>query len=116
MKNQILHNPMCSKSRATLEMLMVRDVDVAVMDYQKTPPSKEELREILKLLGKQPLDIMRIKDSLFTELGLATDNGYSDEQWLEVLVAHPKLLERPIVVYNGKAAIGRPIENVLAIL
>lgn len=116
MKNQILHNPHCSKSRATLELLNERKVDVAVLDYQKTPLGKEALREILDLLGKKPLDIIRVKDGLFSELGLSSGNGYTDEQWLDVLVAHPKLLERPIVIYNGKAAIGRPIENVMAIL
>jgi arsenate reductase len=116
MKNQILHNPYCSKSRATLDLLTERKLDVAVTDYQKTPLDKDELRKICGLLGKQPLDIMRVNDVLFSDLGLSKDNGYSDEQWLDVLVAHPKLLERPIVIYNGKAAIGRPIENVMAIL
>lgn len=116
MKNQILHNPHCSKSRATLELLTERKVDVVVTDYQKTPLDKEELRGILALLGKQALEVTRVNDALFSELGLSRDNGYSEEQWLDVLVAHPKLLERPIVVYNGKAALGRPIENVMAIL
>lgn len=116
MKNQILHNPRCSKSRAALELLNQREVDVAVVDYQQNPPGKDELREILHLLGKKPLEVIRVNDGLFGELGLAADNGYSDEQWLDVLAAHPRLLERPIVIYNGKAAIGRPIENVMAIL
>lgn len=116
MKNQILHNPRCSKSRAALELLQQRELDIDVVDYQHSPPAKEELREILGLLNKKPLDIMRTGDELFKELGLSKDNGYSDEQWLDTLASHPKLLERPIVVYEGRAAIGRPLENVLAIL
>ncbi len=116
MKNQILHNPHCSKSRATLEFLTERKLDVAVLDYQKSPLDKAELKALLRLLDKKPLEVIRTNDSLFSELSLSINNDYTDEQWLDVLVAHPKLLERPIVVYNGKAAIGRPIENVMAIL
>lgn len=116
MKNQILHNPRCSKSRAALELLQQRGLDIAVVDYQQTPPTKEELREILKLLQKKPLEIMRTGDDLFRELGLSKDNGYSDEKWLDTLASHPKLLERPIVIHEGRAAIGRPLANVLAIL
>lgn len=116
MKNKILHNPDCSKCRAALALLSERKVNVDVQDYQKIPLDKTELEELLKLLDKKPLEVIRIHDGLFSELALSTTNGYTDEQWLDVLVAHPRLLERPIVVYNGKAAIGRPIENVMAIL
>lgn len=116
MHDRIYHNPRCSKSRATLELLKQRGVDIPVIEYQSAPPSKDELREVITLLGVKPLDIIRSGDDLFADLGLSTANGYSDEQWLDVLAANPKLLQRPIVVRNGKAAIGRPIENVMAIL
>ncbi|MGH8461922.1 MAG: arsenate reductase (glutaredoxin) [Stenotrophobium sp.] len=116
MRNLILHNPRCSKSRETLKLLQERDAEVEVVEYLGQPPGKDELRELCRLLGVKPLQIVRTKDDLFSELGLTADNGYSDEQWLDVLVSHPKLLERPIVVINGRAAIGRPPENVLKLL
>lgn len=112
----ILHNPRCSKSRETLKLLQDRGVDLPVIEYLQHPLKAAELREICKLLGKKPLEIVRTKEALFSELGLSTDNGYSDAQWIAVLAEHPKLLERPIVVRNGKAAVGRPPEAVLALL
>ncbi|HET8881493.1 MAG TPA: arsenate reductase (glutaredoxin) [Solimonas sp.] len=116
MKDCILHNPRCTKSRETLKLLQERGVDLPVVEYLQQPLSKSELREICKLLGVRPLDIVRTKEDLFGELGLSKDNGYSDEQWLDVLASHPKLIERPIVVRRGRAAIGRPPENVLSLL
>ena len=116
MRDCILHNPRCSKSRETLKLLQDRGVELAVVEYLQQPLSKAQLREICKLLGSKPLDIVRTKETLFTELGLSKDNGFSDDQWLDVLVQHPKLLERPIVVRKGRAALGRPPENVLALL
>jgi arsenate reductase len=115
-KNTIYHNPRCSKSRETLKLLQEHGADVAIVEYLGQPLSKDELRKICKLLGKKPLELVRIKEDLFSELGLSVDNGYTDEEWYEVLARHPKLMERPIVVYGGKATIGRPPENVLAIL
>lgn len=115
MRNLILHNPRCSKSRATLQLLQDHNAKVDVVEYLVQPPSKDELRQLCKLLGVKPLQITRTQEDMFSELGLSTDNGYSDEQWLETLVSHPKLIERPIVVINGRAAIGRPPENVLVL-
>ncbi len=116
MRDQILHNPRCSKSRETLKLLADRGVEVPVVEYLQHPPGKAELRDLCRLLGVKPLEIVRTKEALFAELGLSKDNGYSDDQWLDVLAAHPKLLERPIVVYRGKAAVGRPPEAVLPLL
>ncbi|WP_020647721.1 arsenate reductase (glutaredoxin) [Solimonas variicoloris] len=116
MKDCILHNPRCSKSRETLQLLQARGVELPVVEYLQQPLAKAELRELCQRLGVKPLDIVRTKEELFAELGLARDNGYSDEQWLDVLASHPKLMERPIVVYRGRAAIGRPPENVLQLL
>lgn len=116
MKDCILHNPRCTKSRETLKLLQERGVDLPVVEYLQQPLSKTELREICKLLGVRPLDIVRTKEDLFGELGLSKNNGYSDEQWLDVLASHPKLIERPIVVRRGRAVIGRPPENVLSLL
>lgn len=116
MHNQILHNPRCSKSRQTLELLQSRGVDIEVVEYLNTPPGAEQLADICRLLGIPALSLVRSKEALFGELGLSKDNGYSDAQWCAVMAEHPKLIERPVVIYNGKAAIGRPPENVLAIL
>lgn len=116
MRDCILHNPRCSKSRETLQLLRERGVDIPVVEYLQTPPTKAELAEICRLLGLGPLQLVRAKEALFAELGLRADSGDSDAQWLAVLAEHPKLLERPIVVYRGRAALGRPPERVLALL
>lgn len=116
MRDRILHNPRCSKSRETLQLLRDRGVDLPVVEYLQAPPTKAELAEICRLLGFRPLQLVRTKEALFAELGLSRDNGYSDAQWLAVLAEHPRLLERPIVVYRGRAALGRPPANVLALL
>lgn len=115
MRSTIYHNPRCSKSRETLQLLREHDATPQVIEYLAQPPGKDELRKLCKMLGVKPLQIIRTKEDLFAELGLAVDNGYSDEQWLDVLAHHPKLLERPIVVRGGRAVIGRPPQNVLAL-
>lgn len=116
MNDRILHNPRCRKSRETLALLKAHGIDLEVVEYLEHPPSKAELRELCRLLDVKPLQLVRTKEALFAELGLATGNGYGDEQWLDVLAQHPRLLERPIVVYRGKAVLGRPPENVLPLL
>src|SRR3546814_12986801 len=100
MKDCILHNPRCSKSRETLALLQSRGVDLPTVEYLQQPLSKAELGEVCKLLGVKPLAIVRTKEDLFGDLGLAKDNGYSDAQWLDALASHPKLMERPIVIYT----------------
>ena len=116
MKNAIFHNPRCSKSRQTLELVQKRGADVPVVEYLKTPPSARELAEICTLLGMRPYDLVRRKEDLFGELKLGSIKPDDDARWYKVLAEHPALLERPIVVYKGKAAVGRPPENVLKIL
>jgi arsenate reductase len=116
MKARILHNPRCSKSRATLQLLTERGVDVEVVDYQATPPTVAELRSLLAKLQLPARELVRFGEPLATELGLAAGDARSDEQWLHLLAAHPRLLERPIVVVGERAVLGRPPENVLALL
>jgi arsenate reductase len=116
LENVILHNPRCSKSRAVLALLQQRDVDVRVVEYLKTPPSAAELQEIGRRLGKPALQMMRTKESRFRELGLSTGDRRSDQEWFRILADNPVLIERPIVIYRGRAAIGRPPENILKIL
>ncbi len=112
---KIYHNPRCSKSRQTLQLLEERHLDAEVVEYLKTPPGKEELGELLDMLGLEPRQLMRTKEAEYKDLGL-DDASLSRAQLIDAMVATPKLIERPIVVNNGKAAIGRPPETVLDIL
>ncbi|NIQ15054.1 MAG: arsenate reductase (glutaredoxin), partial [Candidatus Dadabacteria bacterium] len=112
MSMTLYHNPRCSKSRATLELLESRGFQPEIIEYLKTPPNSETLKEILKLLGLTPREIMRNKETAFKEAGLDNEN-LSDDEIIAAMIEHPILIERPILVANGKAAIGRPPENVL---
>ncbi|MCP5149483.1 MAG: arsenate reductase (glutaredoxin) [Ectothiorhodospiraceae bacterium] len=111
----ILHNPRCSKSRATLALLEARGIRPTVVEYLKTPPSTTELRRILALLGLAPRDLMRKKEAPYAELGL-DDPSLDADALLAAMHDHPILIERPVVLANGKAALGRPPEQVLEIL
>lgn len=115
MRTTIYHNPRCSKSRQTLALLEERGISPRVVDYLKTPPSAAELKAILKKLGLRPRDLMRKGEPLYAELGLK-DRDLDDDALIALMVANPILIERPIVVSGGKAAIGRPPESVLGIL
>ncbi|HEY9029850.1 MAG TPA: arsenate reductase (glutaredoxin) [Kangiella sp.] len=111
----ILHNPRCSKSRQTLALLQENGVEPNVIEYLKNPPSKTKLKQIIKLLGVSPLDIIRTKEVEYKEAGL--DNpDLTKEQIIELMVSNPKVIERPIVFSKDKAAVGRPPENVLSVL
>jgi arsenate reductase len=112
---QILHNPRCSKSRATLELLKANGVEPEIVLYQQTPPDAEQLVSILAMLNMQPRDLMRKGQSEYKDMGL-NDVQLSDEQLIAAMIEAPILIERPIVLANGKAAIGRPPESVLDIL
>lgn len=111
----IYHNPRCSKSRQTLELLQQQGVAPQVVEYLKTPPNHDQLKDILAKLGLQPRQLMRTKESLYKELGL-DDPSLDADALIQAMVDHPKLIERPIVLVHGKAALGRPPENVLEIL
>lgn len=111
----IYHNPQCTKSRLTLELLKERGIEPKVVEYLKNPPSEAELKEILKKLGMFAHELMRTNEPEYMQLGLM-NSRYTEDGLIEIMVKHPKLIERPIVVVGEKAAIGRPPENVLAIL
>jgi arsenate reductase len=115
MSVRIYHNSRCSKSRGTLELLQARGLKPDVINYLDTPPSVDELKALLRLLGMTPRQLLRTGEAEYKELRL-DDPSTGDEAILQAMVAHPKLIERPIVVANGKAAIGRPPEAVLPIL
>lgn len=111
----IYHNPRCSKSRQTLQLLRERGIEPDIVDYQQTPPSAAELERILQLLGLEPRELMRRKEDEYQAAGL-DDPQLSRAELLRALHEHPRLIERPIVLANGKAALGRPPEQVLDIL
>ncbi len=111
---RIFHNPRCRKSRETLSLLESKGEMLTVVEYLKTVPSKEELADIVEMLGIKPMDLIRKGETEYKENFKGKD--LSDEEWIEAMVAFPKLIERPIVIKDGKAAIGRPPEKVLEIL
>ncbi len=111
----IYHNPRCSKSRQTLALLEEKGVSPDVVLYLDNPPDAATLDGLLKRLGMEPPDLMRRKEEPYKALELA-DPSKTREDLIDAMVAHPILIERPIVVSKGKAALGRPPENVLGIL
>lgn len=111
----LYHNARCSKSRATLELLKDRGVTPKIVDYLAEPPSVLELKALAEALGVGPLGMMRPKEAMFGELGLA-EKVDDAEALFEAMASHPILMERPIVSYRGKARIGRPPEAVLDVL
>lgn len=115
MSVKIYHNPRCAKSRETLKLLQEKGIQPEIIEYLKHPPTTEELTEILSKLGLQPRQLMRIKEAEYKENGL-DDKSLSDAELIEAMIRIPKLIERPIVLADGKAAVGRPPEAVLAIL
>lgn len=116
MSVQIYHNPRCSKSRQALELLREKGIDPEIVEYLKTPPDRQTLERVLDLLGMEPRQLMRCKEAEYKQAGL--DNPeLTRDQLIDAMLAHPKLIERPIVVKDGKrAALGRPPEHVLDIL
>lgn len=110
----IFHNPKCSKSRETLALLRQRGLEPRVVEYLKTPPSAAELARIVKLLGIAPQSLVRKGEDVYKSK--YAGRTLSDAEWIAAMVADPVLIERPIVVANGKAAIGRPPERVLELL
>lgn len=106
------HNPRCSKSRRTLELLNERGIDAEVVEYLQSPPDAHMLEHILDLLGMEPRELMRTGEPEYRELGL-DDPSLDRQALIAAMVEHPRLIERPIVVTGDKAALGRPPEQVL---
>lgn len=110
----IWHNPRCSKSRQTLELLRSKGIEPEIREYLKDPPSAEELTHVLALLGMKAQELIRRKEAEYSELGLAPHMG--DGALIAAMVEHPKLIERPVVIKGERAVLGRPPENVLGLL
>jgi arsenate reductase len=112
---RIFHNPHCSKSRAALALLEQRDESIEVINYLDQPPTASELTTLLRLLGMSPRELMRKGEPEYQEMNL-DDPTLDDAALVAAMTDHPKLIERPIVVANDRAVIGRPPEAVLDIL
>ena len=115
MSTKIYHNPRCSKSRQTLELLYDKKIETEVVEYLNTPPNAEEIEKILKGLGMEPRELMRKGQNEYKELGL-DDENLSRDELIKAMIENPILIERPIVITKKGIAIGRPIENVEKIL
>lgn len=111
----IYHNPRCSKSRQTLELIRQRDIEPVVIEYLQNPPTHLQLDSILRGLDMQPRDLIRKGEDAYKEMGLA-DESLGRDQLIDAMIKSPKLIERPIVVAGDEIVIGRPPELVLDIL
>lgn len=111
----IFHNPRCSKSRQTLGLLRENNAEPEIVEYLKTPPDAATLGKLLDMLGMEPRELMRKKEKEYKENDLANPN-LSRDALIAAMVAHPKLIERPIVIKDNRAVLGRPPEAVLDIL
>jgi arsenate reductase (glutaredoxin) len=112
---RLYHNPRCSKSRGALELLNERGIQPRVIAYLDTPPSVDELRNLLRMLALPARALLRTGEEEYTALGLA-DASLSEDALIAAMAAHPRLIERPIFVHHGRAVIGRPPEQVLTLL
>ncbi|MBF0143727.1 MAG: arsenate reductase (glutaredoxin) [Magnetococcales bacterium] len=112
METIIYLNPLCSKCRQALSLLQGKGISPRVVEYLRTPPTREEIVELLAMLGVEPRELMRRKEAEYEENHL-DDPARTREELIEALVRFPGLLERPVVVHKGRAIIGRPPERVL---
>lgn len=115
MKVTLYHNPRCSKSREALHLIRDQNIEPEIIEYLQTPPSADELKQLLKMLKIPTREMLRSKEPIYKQLDL--DNPkFTDEQLIQAIVKNPILLERPIVIAGKKAVIARPAELVLEIL
>ena len=112
---KILHNPRCSKSRQTLAILSENGIDVDIIEYLKDVPSKEDLKQIINILGIKPRDLLRKGEGVYKENNLRRE-GLTDDDLIQFMIDNPILIERPIVYDANRAVIGRPPDNVLKLI
>ncbi len=110
----IYHNPRCSKSRQTLNLLKERGLEPEVIEYLKAPPEPSELKRIIAMLGITAHELLRRGEKEYRELGLGPD--HDEDELIQAMIRHPRLIERPIVIAGAQARLGRPPENVMDIL
>lgn len=111
---KIYHNPRCSKSRCALDWLKEKSFDIEVVDYMKNPPSETEIKSILNLLNMNAADLLRKNEAEFKDF--IQDKNLSEDEIIELMSKYPKLIERPIVLWNGKAVIARPLERLTELI
>ncbi|MFT4526477.1 MAG: arsenate reductase [Bacteroidia bacterium] len=111
---KIYHNPRCSKSRQTLQIITDAGIEPEIIEYLNDIPSREELKSVIDLLGIKPYELLRRGEADFKENYKGKD--LSDDQWIDAMIKYPKLIERPIVIKGKKAVLGRPPENVKDLL
>ncbi len=111
---QIWHNPRCSKSRAGVKYLEDKGVEFEIVKYLDNPPSVKEIAEVLRKLGMGARELMRTKEAIYRELGLK--NEHDEQKLVEAMAAHPRLIERPVVINGDKAVVGRPAERIAEVL
>lgn len=112
---EIYHNPRCSKSRQTLALLQEQGIEPTIIEYLTTPLTADDIKGLLSLLSISARELIRKGEAVYKELGLA-DKTLTDDQLITAMVENPKLIERPIVVHNNQARLGRPPESVLEII
>lgn len=113
---KFFHNPRCSKSRAAKDLLIEKGCEIETIEYLATPPSFDELKDIVRKLNKMPQEIIRFNEAIAKEIGIKKSDSRTSDEWIQLMVDNPKLIERPIVVNGDKATIGRPLENIEEIL
>jgi len=111
----IYHNPRCSKSRQTLSLLQEKGIEPEIIEYLLTPPTPAELKEIINKLGISARELIRKKEDAYKDNDL-DNNNLNEDELIDEMIENPVLIERPIVLSKGKAAIGRPPENILEII
>lgn len=111
---KIYHNPRCSKSRQTLQLLKDAGADLEIIEYLKSIPTEDELKMLLMKLNLKPTDILRKGEAIYKEK--FKNSNFNDDEWIKIMIEYPKLIERPIVVKGNKAMLGRPPENVLDLI
>ena len=111
---KIYHNPRCSKSRQGLQLLENSNHDFEIVDYQNNPPTVKELKEILKMLDFEPIQLVRKNEAIWKEN--YKNKQLTDDEIIKAMCSHPKLIERPIVISGNKAVLGRPLENINQLL
>jgi len=111
---KIFHNPRCSKSRQGLAILNDAKIDFEIVEYLKTPPSEKEIKDILSKLNMDPIDLVRKNEAIWKENYKGKD--LSNEQIIKAMAENPKLIERPIVIKDDKAVLGRPPENISSLI
>lgn len=114
MKPKIYHNPRCSKSRQALALIQEHDFDVDVVEYMKSPPSRAQLQELLRKLGFGPRDLIRKFEAEFKSAGVTEET--TDHELLDLMLAHPRIIQRPVIEVADRALVGRPPERVLDLL